>query len=53
MTATNYPACDAGTAGLPATLDAVEASPDIARFQFRGSDTRVSRTHVQIPRRQS
>ena len=53
MTATEYPACGVGTAGLLATLDAVEASPDIARFQFRAGNTWVSRTHVQIPRRQS
>jgi hypothetical protein len=53
MTATEYPACGVDTAGLLATPDAVEANPDIARFQFRASNTSVSRTHVQIPRRQS
>jgi uncharacterized OsmC-like protein len=33
------------TAGLFATLDAVKGDPDLARFQFRASNTWVSGTH--------
>jgi uncharacterized OsmC-like protein len=33
------------TAGLFATLDAVKGNPDIAKFQFRASNTWVSGTH--------
>jgi uncharacterized OsmC-like protein len=33
------------TAGLFATLDAVKGTPDIAKFQFRASNTWVSGTH--------
>jgi hypothetical protein len=53
MTTTKHPARNGvDTASLLATLDAVRANPSIARFQFRPSNTWVSRTHRHISRRQ-
>jgi uncharacterized OsmC-like protein len=46
MTTTERPVRNGvDTAGLFATLDAVKANPDIARFQFRASNTWVNGTH--------
>ncbi len=46
MTTTEHPVRNGvDTAGLFATLDAVKANPDIARFQFRASNTWLNGTH--------
>jgi uncharacterized OsmC-like protein len=46
MTTTEQPLRNGvDTAALFATLDAVKSSPEIARFQFRASNTWVSGTH--------
>jgi uncharacterized OsmC-like protein len=46
MTTTERPVRNGvDTPGLFATLDAVKANPDIARFQFRASNTWVNGTH--------
>lgn len=48
MTTTETPVRNGvDTAGLFATLDAVKANPDLAKFQFRASNVWVSGTHNQ------
>ena len=46
MTTTDTPISNGvDTAALFATLDAVKASPDIAKFQFRATNRWISGTH--------
>jgi uncharacterized OsmC-like protein len=48
VTTTEHPVRNGvDTAGLFATLDAVKANPDLAKFQFRASNVWVSGTHNQ------